>query len=244
MKFSFSFLSTLLVLVTSTAAHPARDERRAAMINKQIAHKHSALMAEKLVAAKPTATKTLSPPPAGAASGLATSTATFGPGGFAGPLVGGSTITTIKANLTVPTVQIPPNGQTSGLQYGFAAWVGIQGTGALWQTGIFATVSGSNDPEYSLFYDWFPEGGAASFSNGFTFGAGDQIYMTVTAGSSTSGTALVEKVSTGETATVTLTGMSTIGGRSTGDFIVSSFRSSLVAAVLVLTLSRPDPVSR
>ncbi|KAF9242308.1 peptidase A4 family-domain-containing protein [Melanogaster broomeanus] len=82
-----------------------------------------------------------------------------------------------------------------------SVWVGIDGftcsTGTL-QTGIDMTTISNGAVSYDAWYEWYPDY-AYSFS-GISLVAGDIIKLTVTASSTTSGTTVIENLSTGQTA--------------------------------------------
>ncbi|KAF9237540.1 peptidase A4 family-domain-containing protein [Melanogaster broomeanus] len=102
------------------------------------------------------------------------------------------TFTSVTGTFTVPT----PSG-TSGAA---SAWVGIDGDTcgtAILQTGIDFTVS-NGAVSYDAWYEWYPAY-AYDFS-GISLAAGDVIKLTVTASSTTSGTTVIENLTTGQTA--------------------------------------------
>ena len=130
------------------------------------------------------------------------------------------TFTSVTGTFTVPT----PTGSDGSA----SAWVGIDGDtcgSAILQTGVDFTVSGGSvsydcKPYFAVvdhsliqllllaWYEWFPAG-AYDFS-GISFSAGDTVTLTVTATSTTSGTAVIENVSTGATVTQDLTSSSAL----------------------------------
>ncbi|KAH0827970.1 peptidase A4 family-domain-containing protein [Lanmaoa asiatica] len=110
---------------------------------------------------------------------------------------GDGTFTTVTGTFTVPT----PSG-TSGAA---SAWVGIDGDtcqNAILQTGVDFTIT-NGQVSYDAWYEWFPDY-AYDFS-GISISAGDVIKTTVTASSTTSGTAVIENLTTGQTVTQALT---------------------------------------
>lgn len=120
-----------------------------------------------------------------------------------------------------------------GGSYSAAAWVGIDGdtcSTAILQTGVDFTVTESGDVSYdgtfyshgkhydfilicpiilsalTAWYEWLPD--AAHDFKGISFSAGDSVTLTVTANSTTSGTAVIENTSTGQIVTKALTSTS------------------------------------
>ncbi|KIJ67753.1 hypothetical protein HYDPIDRAFT_83658 [Hydnomerulius pinastri MD-312] len=106
------------------------------------------------------------------------------------------TFTSVTGTFTVPT----PTGSGAA-----SAWVGIDGdtcANAILQTGIDFTVSGG-EVSYDAWYEWYPDY-AYDFS-GIDIASGDVIKLTVTASSTTSGTAVIENTTNGQTVTKDLT---------------------------------------
>lgn len=102
---------------------------------------------------------------------------------WAGAILIGTGYTSVTGTFTVPQ----PSTTGSG-----SAWVGIDGDTcdtAILQTGVDWTKSGSSY-SYDAWYEWYPDY-AYDFS-GITIAAGNEIKVTVTATSKTSGTAVVE----------------------------------------------------
>ncbi|CDO72003.1 hypothetical protein BN946_scf184943.g38 [Trametes cinnabarina] len=110
-------------------------------------------------------------------------------------VAGSGTYKSVTATFTVPTPREPSGGRGT---HSASAWVGIDGDtcgSAILQTGVDFTVSGSS-VSFDAWYEWFP---AAAFDfSGFTVRAGDSITATVTASSTTSGTATLINHSTGQ----------------------------------------------
>ncbi|KZT03719.1 uncharacterized protein LAESUDRAFT_729020 [Laetiporus sulphureus 93-53] len=108
------------------------------------------------------------------------------------------TFTAVTGTFTVPTPSAPGGG---GGSYSASAWVGIDGDtcgNAILQTGLDFTVSGGS-VSYDAWYEWYPDY-AHDFS-GISFSAGDSVQVNVTASSTTSGTAVIKNLSTGQTVT-------------------------------------------
>lgn len=121
---------------------------------------------------------------------------------WAGAVLIGTGYTSVSGTITVPTPSSSGSSEAAG-----AAWVGIDGDTcdtAILQTGIDWYVEGSS-VSYDAWYEWYPDY-SYDFS-GITISAGDSIYMTVTATSTTSGTATVENLTTGVTKTESFTGV-------------------------------------
>jgi hypothetical protein len=115
---------------------------------------------------------------------------------WAGAILIGTGYTSVTGTFVVPS----PSSSGSG-----AAWVGIDGdtcSSAILQAGVSWTRSGSST-SYDAWYEWYPDY-SYDFS-GISVSAGNTIKVTVTASSKTSGTAVVENVSTGTTVTHTFT---------------------------------------
>jgi Peptidase A4 family len=139
----------------------------------------------------------------------------------------GSSFTGVSATFVVPTPKAP-SGSGSG-SYAASAWVGIDGdtyNKAILQTGVDFTVHGG-EASFDAWYEWYPA--VASDFSGIPIKAGDTISLSVTATTSTSGTAVIKNVSTGKTVTKALTSSSKLGGQN-AEWIVEDFEegSSLV----------------
>ncbi|KAF3764100.1 hypothetical protein M406DRAFT_260106 [Cryphonectria parasitica EP155] len=122
---------------------------------------------------------------------------------WAGAILVGTGYTEVTGTIVVPTI---PSSSSNTEQAG-AAWVGIDGATcqtAILQTGIDWYVEGS-DVSYDAWYEWYPDY-SYDFS-GITIAAGDSVKFTVTATSDTSGTAVIENLTTGQTVSETFTGV-------------------------------------
>ncbi|KAI8970725.1 acid proteinase [Trametes punicea] len=118
-------------------------------------------------------------------------------------VAGSNTYKTVTGTFTVPTPREPSGGSGT---HSASAWVGIDGDtcgNAILQTGVDFTVSGSR-VSYDAWYEWFPS--AAFDFSGFTVHAGDSITATVTATSTTGGTATLINHSTGQQVSHTFSG--------------------------------------
>ncbi|CAN8095609.1 unnamed protein product [Discula destructiva] len=142
---------------------------------------------------------------------------------WAGAILVNSGFTSVTGTITVPTPTSANNGQESA----GAAWVGIDGntcTSAILQTGIDWYVQGSTI-SYDAWYEWYPDY-AYNFPATFTIKAGDSLRMTVTATSTTSGTAVIENLTTGQRAAQTFTNVA-YGSlcQTDAEWIVEDFQS-------------------
>ncbi|KAH9931533.1 peptidase G1, partial [Fomitopsis serialis] len=116
--------------------------------------------------------------------------------------------TSVTGTFTVPTPSAPSGGRGS---YSASAWVGIDGdtcSTAILQTGVDFTIDGGDVSYDGAWYEWYPDY-AYDFS-GISFSAGDTVKLTVTASSTTSGTAVIENTSTGQTVTQDITSSSAL----------------------------------
>ncbi|KAL4955087.1 peptidase A4 family-domain-containing protein [Aspergillus filifer] len=137
--------------------------------------------------------------------------------------------TGVSATFTVPHPTAAPG--SSGMQAG-SAWVGIDGdtySGAILQTGVdFYIENGvvSND----AWFEWFPD---YAYDFDIAINTGDVIVAKVEASSSSQGVAIIENLSSGQTATQALSApkpTATLAGLN-ADWIVEDFQSgdSIVA---------------
>ncbi|KUI59700.1 Aspergillopepsin-2 [Cytospora mali] len=123
---------------------------------------------------------------------------------WAGAVLIGTGYTSVTGTVVVPTLTESSSSSTTSAG---SAWVGIDGDTcdtAILQTGFDWEVS-SSSVTYDAWYEWYPDY-AYDFS-GITISAGDSIKMTVTATSKTSGSAVIENLTTGVTKTETFTGV-------------------------------------
>ncbi|KAJ5184046.1 hypothetical protein N7492_001662 [Penicillium capsulatum] len=124
---------------------------------------------------------------------------------WAGAVLIGTGYHAVTAEFAVPSPHIPAGGSSNTL-YCASAWVGIDGdtcTSAILQTGIDFCVLGSMTM-HSAWYEWYPD--YAHDFTGIKIAPGDVIRATVNASSLTSGTAIVENLSNGGSATHTFPG--------------------------------------
>ncbi|KAJ7496981.1 peptidase A4 family-domain-containing protein [Mycena latifolia] len=112
------------------------------------------------------------------------------------------TYTAVTGTFVVPTPKAPSGGSGS---FAASAWVGIDGDTcgtAILQTGIDFTISGGR-VSYDAWFEYFPAF-ATDFS-GIPISAGNTIKLTATVSSATSGTVMIENLSTGVTVSRALT---------------------------------------
>ncbi|KZP14588.1 hypothetical protein FIBSPDRAFT_912759 [Athelia psychrophila] len=124
------------------------------------------------------------------------------------------TFTLVTGTFIVPT---PTGGDGAA-----SAWVGIDGDTcgtAILQTGLDFTISGGA-VSYDAWYEWFPDY-AYDFS-GISFSSGDTVTVTVTASSTTSGSAVIKNKTTGVTVTQQITSTSALCEQNT-EWIVEDF---------------------
>jgi hypothetical protein len=137
----------------------------------------------------------------------------------------GQAFNAVSGAFTVPTPSIPSNGIYTGESFAAAVWVGIDGdtyTNAILQTGIDLNVGADGSVSFDAWYEWYPD-----YSYDFDLGisAGDEVSLTVVASTSTSGTALVENLTTGEQASIDLTSTYALGGQN-AEWIVEDFEEN------------------
>lgn len=141
---------------------------------------------------------------------------------WAGAVLIGTGFETVVGTITVPTPK-EPSGGSSRTEYAASAWVGIDGDTcetAILQTGVDFYVEGSS-VGFDAWYEWYPNY-AYDFS-GFSVSAGDEIKMTVTATSTSSGSATLENLSTGASVTETFSSESNKLCRTNAEWIVEDF---------------------
>ncbi|KAF8452561.1 peptidase G1 [Boletus edulis BED1] len=129
-------------------------------------------------------------------------------------------LTHVTGTFTVPT----PSGRSGDAA---SAWVGIDGdsdicNGGLLQTGVDFTVT-NDGASYDAWYEWYPNY-SYYFSN-LDVSAGDVIRASVTASSATSGTAVVENLTNGQSATQQINSTYALCGLS-AEWIVEDFEDS------------------
>lgn len=137
----------------------------------------------------------------------------------------GTGYTTVTGTFTVPTPKAPSGGSAS-TTYSASAWVGIDGdtcSSAILQTGIDFTVK-NGAVSFDAWYEWYPQ--YAYDFTGITISAGDEIRTTVTATTKTTGTAVIENLTTGKSVTHTFLGLKTASLCETNaEWIVEDYES-------------------
>lgn len=119
---------------------------------------------------------------------------------WAGVVVDSTGITEVTGIITVPSLSGGFNSDSCA-----SAWVGIDGDScesAILQTGVDFCYEGGG-VEFDAWYEWYPDY-AYDFNLGVS--AGDVIKLTVTATSTTSGTAVIENQTTGKTVSKSFNG--------------------------------------
>jgi hypothetical protein len=172
----FSTVASTLLLVGSALAAPNTAKRRAAHQKRAESRKSVPV-------------KYVEGPDGAVKTGVTNNTFVSYSTNWAGAVLVGTGYTSVTAEFTVPT----PSTQGSG-----AVWVGIDGDtcgSAILQTGIDFTLSGSS-VSYDSWYEWYPDY-AYDFSS-IGLAAGDTVKATVTATSTTAGTATLENLTNGE----------------------------------------------
>ncbi|KAJ5632007.1 hypothetical protein N7490_008346 [Penicillium lividum] len=142
-----------------------------------------------------------------------------------------ATYTAVSATFTVPN---PKATDYSGNNQAVSAWVGIDGdtyTNAILQTGIDAYIQ-NGVKTFDAWYEWYPSS-AENFD--LDLAQGDVIVARVESFSPSSGVAIIENQSTGQTVTKSLDAPSasaTLGGQN-AEWIVEDFNlgSSMVPLV-------------
>lgn len=127
---------------------------------------------------------------------------------WAGAVLIGDGYTTVTGSFVVPSVSVPSGGDDS-IQYCAAAWVGIDGdtcSSAILQTGVNICIQ-NGEITNTAWYEWIPAA-QSYWDSGITINTGDTITASVTADSTTSGTATVTNESNGDSVSYTFTGQS------------------------------------
>ncbi|OTA04887.1 hypothetical protein A9Z42_0054780 [Trichoderma parareesei] len=138
----------------------------------------------------------------------------------------GETFNSVSANFVIPKPSIP-RGSPVNNYYTVAAWVGIDGdtaSKAILQTGVDLTIEGGR-VYYEPWYEWWPDH-SYTFSENLAISPGDVIKATVSATSSTSGSATIENVSTGKLVSKYLTSTYALAQQN-AEWIVENYMMSL-----------------
>ncbi|KAJ9254430.1 putative aspergillopepsin-2 precursor [Paecilomyces variotii] len=119
---------------------------------------------------------------------------------WAGALIQSSDITSVTGTFTVPYPEVPLGGNSSTAYCG-CAWVGIDGDGADCPNGGLIQAGASwciedGITSFNAWYEWFPAQALTTFDN-FDVEAGDEIKVTVTATSNSTGYTILENLTEG-----------------------------------------------
>lgn len=143
---------------------------------------------------------------------------------WAGAVLSGSNFVSVTGNVVVGPATAPPAAR-SGVEYATTTWVGIDGTGcstqALLQTGVDSYVS-NGVTRYEGWYEWYPKP-SIPFQN-FPVKLRDEIRISVTATSPTSGWAALENLTTGKSVNHTFTNEARLCYQS-AEWVVEDFYS-------------------
>ncbi|KAL1872261.1 hypothetical protein Plec18167_006864 [Paecilomyces lecythidis] len=132
------------------------------------------------------------------------------------------TLASVAATITVPI----PTSSATNVQ-GASAWVGIDGfvnTAAILQTGIDIVAFEGEDGSYKPWYQWYPD---TAIYFDLEIEAGDVLVMTVYSTTKSTGVAIIQNNSTGESATATVSAPhpgATLTGQSV-EWIVEDYES-------------------
>jgi hypothetical protein len=123
---------------------------------------------------------------------------------WAGAVLTGSEIHAVTGTFVVPSITVPDSGDSTQL-YCISAWVGIDGYGSasqsILQTGVRICIQNgqiTNTP----WFEWYPAS-EMDWASGITINTGDSISATVSATSSTGGTATITNNSNGQSVSST-----------------------------------------
>ncbi len=141
---------------------------------------------------------------------------------WAGAVLIGSRYTSVTGTFKVPTPS-KPSGGSSSTEYSASAWVGIDGdtcSTSILQTGIDFNIQGGR-VTYDAWYEWFPD--YAYTFDGFDIAAGNVIRLTATAATKSSGSVLIENLSTGRSVTHSFSGQTSPLCETNAEWIVEDF---------------------
>ncbi|KAL1864807.1 hypothetical protein Plec18167_009639 [Paecilomyces lecythidis] len=119
---------------------------------------------------------------------------------WAGALLESSNITSATGTFVVPDPEVPSGGNSSTAYCG-CAWIGIDGysadcpNGGLIQAGATWCIQ-DGSTSFNAWYEWYPAQEIITFDN-FDVKAGDELKVTVTATSTSTGYTVVENLSQG-----------------------------------------------
>jgi len=141
----------------------------------------------------------------------------------------GSTFNAVSGQFTVPVPSVP-SGQGDGT-YSASVWAGIDGDtyqNAILQAGIDITVTSSGGKlsySYDSWYEWLPNYATDFSTSQFSFKAGDVVSVSITSSSSTTGTVVLDNLTTGKKVTQALSApdsSSALGGQN-AEWIVEDY---------------------
>jgi hypothetical protein len=120
------------------------------------------------------------------------------------PLPSSSVFISISTIFIIPTARLPSSVVTGGL-YAASIWVGISSadkSSHILQAGIYTDVTlgkgGSQQATYSAWWEWLPAASTDITSNEFLVKPGDKLEVIVLLASPTSGSVVLENLSTGQ----------------------------------------------
>lgn len=125
---------------------------------------------------------------------------------WAGAFLDTDDVTGVTGTFVIPTPSAPPGGNASTLYCG-CAWVGLDGisnfcpNGGLMQAGVNWCVE-DGVPDFVAWYEWWPAESQQYWEN-IDVTAGDSITVTISATSTTGGTATLENNSSGQSVSFT-----------------------------------------
>jgi len=203
MKFSLTVLSNALLFSTALAGVAERNERRAAArarkTNPKLPASDTAIVED---------------------IDIANNTNVQYSSNWAGAVLtsppAGSTFTSVSATFVVPSAS--GSGAAS-------AWVGIDGdtyTNSILQTGLDFNVQGGR-VTYDAWYEWYPD--YAYDFTGISFSVGDSVSISVVASTTTSGTAVIQNLTTGKKVSKAITSSAALGGQN-AEWIVEDFEQN------------------
>jgi hypothetical protein len=202
MKFSAALLTNLLAATVVLAA--PRDSKRAGHgLASRIARREAARNGNPLKLSESSAAFRTEALATGNATHVTLESTNWAGGILTAPPAG-QTFNAVSARFTVPTPSKPAG--VSGSSFAASAWVGIDGDtaqNAILQTGVDFNLASSGAVSFDAWFEWFPN--FATDFTGIPISAGHVISLSVTATSSSAGTAVIENTSTGVTVTKALT---------------------------------------
>ncbi|PSR75285.1 putative aspergillopepsin [Coniella lustricola] len=144
---------------------------------------------------------------------------------WAGGVITSTDITAVNGTIVVPKVTAPADG-TASKRYSASAWVGIDGytcTTAIVQTGVDFCVEAGN-LSFSSWFEWYPN---YAYDFSMAISEGDVIEMSVTATTNTTGSVMLDNLTTGKTVSHEFTG--NVQGdlcRTNAEWIVEDYEES------------------